>query len=321
MNETAGAMKRYSAALLMSVLVVALPPAAIAASRQTWKEPTTGMEFVFLKGGCFQMGSPENEAGRYDDEFRHRVCVDGYWMGRYEVTNRQFEVFAAETGYRTTGEEKREGFGLSSRGAADWGWKNGIDWRHPLWPGDGIADKLEHPVVQISWHDARAFVEWLNRKHRGEHRFRLPHESEWEYACRAGTSTARFWGETPEQACKHASVADATTKRTWPMLAAHSCTDGFETSAPVGRFAPNRWGLHDMLGNAWEWIEDSYVEYHGHTPAESAHDEPVLHVLRGGSWAYGPGQVRCAFRNVMSPTGRSYSVGLRVVKEERRGKN
>lgn len=308
-------MTEWSAGLALALACAPPGAAAADAGGKSWREPLTGMEFVQLKAGCYMMGSPANESGRYDDETPHRACVDGFWLGKYEVTNRQFAVFVAATRYRTTSEDRGEGFGIGGRNAADWGWKAGIDWRHPLWPGDTIADKMEHPVVQVSWNDAKAFVDWLNGKHGGTYRFRLPREDEWEYACRAGAATARPWGKDPDRACRHASVADSTAKRTWPPMEAHNCTDGYTSSAPVGRLAPNRWGLHDMLGNAWEWTEDAYAEYGGDAGAEGEDDHFLLRVLRGGSWAYGPRQVRCAFRNVMSPTGRSYSAGFRVVKE------
>ncbi len=175
---------------------------------------------------------------------------------------------------------------------------------------------MRHPVVQVSWDDARKFVDWLTDRHAGTRTFRLPRESEWEFACRAGSTAARYWGDSPDQACRYASVADSVAKRVWPGLTVHDCTDEYETSAPVGQFEPNDWQIHDMLGNVWEWTEDEYDDREEPVSGELPQSEvDPLRVLRGGSWIYGPRHVRCAFRNVMSPTGRSYSTGFRIVME------
>ena len=243
------------------------------------------------------------------------VIVLLLWLGRYEVTNSQFSLFVEDKGYVTTSEKMDEGFGISHSEANDWGWKKGIDWKHPVWPDDRIANKMDHPVAQISWHDAKEFLKWLTDKHNGANTFRLPFEAEWEYACRAGTATARYWGEQPDNACEYASVADKIARKTWPDLATHNCSDGYETTSPVGRFRPNNWGIHDILGNVWELTENVYSDYgEGLTGNLIEVDPNPLQVMRGGSWIYGPAHVRCAFRNVISRTGRSYSVGFRVVR-------
>ena len=280
-----------------------------------WKDPITGMEFVLIKGDCYLMGSPGGENDRYEDETQHKVCVGDFWLGKYEVTNKQFSLFVEDRGYVTTSEKSKEGFGISRAGADDWGWQKGIDWKHPLWPKDEIENKMNHPVTQISWYDAKEFLNWLTEKHNGANTFRLPYEAEWEYACRAGTTTARYWGDQPDDACEYASVADERAGKTWPSLATHNCSDGYETTSPVGRFRPNHWGIHDILGNVWELTENVYADY-GEDLAESLAqvDPNPLQVMRGGSWIYGPAHVRCAFRNIISRSGRSYSIGFRAVR-------
>ncbi len=310
------------AALLWSLHAASQPAGEPALSKNTtdppavWIEPVTGMEFVLITGNCYVMGSPTDESGRYEDEVQRDTCIDDFWLAKYEVTNHQFRSFVRDSDYRTTSEQHGEGFGISRAGANDWGWRKGITWKHPLSPEDTIAAKMQHPVVQVSWIDAHKFVEWLTDKHGGTRTFRLPYESEWEFGCRAGTTTARFWGEPPDQACKYASVADSTAKAVWPTLTVHNCTDGYETTAPVGQFQPNDWQIHDMLGNVWEWTEDEYDDREKNPAGELPHSESdPLRVLRGGSWIYGPRHVRCAFRNVMSATGRSYSTGFRIVME------
>lgn len=226
-------------------------------------------------------------------------------------------MFIEENNYITTSEKLSEGFGISHRGADDWGWKEGINWKHPLWPKDSIVNTMDHPVSQISWNDAKEFIRWLTEKHNGANTFRLPHEAEWEYACRAGTTTARYWGDTPDHACEYASVADTIANKTWPHLAAHNCSDGYVATSPIGQFRPNSWGIHDILGNVWELTEDAYSDYDESIVEKLLHIDPnPLQVMRGGSWIYGPAHVRCAFRNVISRTGRSYSTGFRTVRKQ-----
>ncbi len=181
----------------------------------------------------------------------------------------------------------------------------------------GFLDGNDQPAVRVSWEDAKKFAKWLTGK--SGHEFRLPSEAEWEYACRAGTKTARFWGDDPDDACRYANVHDLTSKRinkdfTWTH---HNCDDGHAVTAPVGSFRPNDFGLHDMLGNAWEWCEDIYA-----SDAYSKHqlNNPIYtgggsyRVIRGGSWGPDPAGVRCAFRYNDSPASRNADLGFRLLR-------
>ncbi len=252
-----------------------------------WREPITGMEFVRVAGDCFQMGSPSGESGRYKDEGPvHEVCVDGFWMGKYEVTNAQYRRFKS-------GHNSKDYAGNSLNGN-------------------------NQPAVYVSWDDAKAFAGWLNRQNGGRYKFKLPTEAEWEYAARAGTSTARYWGDDPDDACGYANVHDQTSKRinkfSWKH---HSCDDGYAATAPVGRFKPNAFGLYDMLGNVWEWCEDIYDKgaYGKHNRSN-----PVItsggsgRVIRGGSWSGGPRDVRSADRDGADPGGRIVNLGFRLLR-------
>ncbi len=256
-------------------------PAAVAG--KVWKEPTTGMEFVWIPKGCYTMGSPASESGRSGDEHPHQVCIEGYWLSKYEVTNTQYRMFkpAHDSG-------NYEGNNLN---------------------GDG------QPVVEVSWNDAVAYAEWLSQK-TGK-RFKLPTEAEWEYAARAGTQTARYWGDEDSQLCRHANIADRTSKVAFNSFtwAYDGCDDGYKVSAPVGRFAPNNFGLYDMLGNVWEWTSSPYdAAYAGGEKRAAALSEGGTRVLRGGSWDGRPGTARAAGRDSGTPDARNFALGLRLAR-------
>ena len=154
-------------------------------------------------------------------------------------------------------------------------------------------------MVNVSWNDAVAFCKWLSRKE-GKN-YRLPTEAEWEYACRAGTTTRYYSGDDPETLAKVANVGDATAKAKYPTWKwTIKASDGYVFTAPVGQFKPNAFGLYDMHGNAWEWCSDwYYVGYYRNSPVD---DPPVantldLRVLRGGSFGEWPGGSRSANRH------------------------
>jgi len=258
-------------------------PSPGAVAGKVWKEPLTGMEFVWIPKGCFQMGSPKSEQWRRDNEHQHQVCVDGYWLSKYEVTNTQYRMFkpAHDSG-------NYEGNNLN---------------------GD------TQPAVNVSWNDAVAFTEWLSQK-TGK-RFKLPTEAEWEYAARAGIQTTRYWGDDDANLCRHANIADRTGKAIASMAsyAYDGCDDGYKVSAPVGRFAPNSFGLHDMLGNVWEWTASPYDKtYAGGEKRAASLSEGGKRVNRGGSWTNAPSVVRAAYRSFSSPGDGYYLLGLRLAR-------
>ena len=248
---------------------------AAAREGQVWTESTSGMEFVWIPGGCYLMGSPFSEAGPYSPEGpQHEVCVDSFWMGKTEVTNAQYRRYkpAHDSGH----------------------------YREISLNGDN------QPAVRVSWNDAQEYILWLNRSTGKQ--FRLPTEAEWEFAARGGTTQSRYWGDDPAKACEYANVKDRTAQRQWPdWTTIHECSDRYAAAAHVGRFLPNSFGLHDMLGNAEELCADWYAsDYY----AESALDNPTgpssgaKRVARGGSWSYVPQYVRAASRNEMEPDDR-----------------
>ncbi len=165
-------------------------------------------------------------------------------------------------------------------------------------------------MVNVSFKDAQAYAAWLAQK-TGKP-YRLPTEAEWEYAARAGTGTSRYWGNNANDACAYANVYDRTGKAAlkYPWEA-HDCEDGYVYTAPIGQFKPNTFGVHDMLGNVWEWTCSRYANpYDG---AESRCDDSgAYRVVRGGSWFNNARFVRSAFRSRNGPDNRDQNAGFRL---------
>ncbi|MBK8384216.1 MAG: SUMF1/EgtB/PvdO family nonheme iron enzyme [Candidatus Accumulibacter sp.] len=260
-------------------------------------------EMVVIPAGAFQMGAPSREAGSGDAERpRHLVTLQHpLAVGRHEVTRGQYAAFVKDSGYRGEGS-------CYVWIGPEWVNQPGRSWRDP-----DFSQTDEHPAVCVSWLDARAYLAWLARK-TGKP-YRLLSESEWEYAARAGTRTSRFWGDDPGLACDHANVHDADTQQSrrfdWE---AHDCHDGYVETAPVGRFKPNAFGLRDLLGNVWEWVEDCQTVNYIGAPSDGRAritDDCPRRIYRGGGWS-GPASVRAATRNGNSPSYRSQLLGFRV---------
>jgi formylglycine-generating enzyme len=260
------------------------------------------------------MGSPRNELGSRDDERpQHRVRIAAFDLGATEVTVGQFRRFVKATDYRTEGE-------LDDRGG--WNWNQGMrqfvyrpEYPRATWQAENFAPTDDHPVVNVSWNDAAAFCEWLSRK---EGRiYRLPTEAEWEYACRAGTTTMYHNGDDPESLVAIANLADATARTKFPEWTTIAAHDGYIMTAPVRRFRPNAFGLFDMQGNVAEWCRDGYdARYYQRSPAD---DPPgprraAMRVIRGGSWNAWPQQCRSAVRYAFVPECRLNHVGFRVAR-------
>ncbi|MDG4597382.1 MAG: bifunctional serine/threonine-protein kinase/formylglycine-generating enzyme family protein [Candidatus Contendobacter sp.] len=251
-------------------------------SGQNYTEPTTGMEFVWIPQGCFTMGSPETEKGRSTNETPHRVCSQGFWMGKYEVTNAQYQRF--ELGH-------------------DSGFYESYNLNDP-----------DQPVVRVSWQEAIAYADWLSGK--AGLRFRLPTEAEWEYAARANSPLYRPWGDDPNQACRYANIYDETARKTKPLpWANYPCEDGQGVVAPVGKYAPNKFGLYDMLGNVAEWTCSEYDSAYagGETRCADPNAAGGRRVLRGGSWTEFPELLRFAYRFPTVPGNRKFDYGFRLV--------
>ena len=250
---------------------------------QNYPEPMTGMEFVWIAPGCFTMGSPEAEKDRSANETPHQVCPQGFWMGKYEVSNAQYQRFEARH-------------------------DSGSYEAHSL-------NQADQPVVRVSWQEATAFANWLAG--RTGLRFRLATEAEWEYAARGGKTVSRPWGDESAQACRYANIYDETAYKAKPLnWPNYPCEDGQIAAAPVGKYAANGFGLFDMLGNVAEWTCSEYDSGYAGGESRCAALNAAAggrRVLRGGSWSDYPGLVRFAYRFPAAPEYRKFDLGFRLV--------
>jgi formylglycine-generating enzyme required for sulfatase activity len=254
-----------------------------------------GPELVVIPAGRFQMGSPEHErniataAGARKNWLaretpQHWVGIARpFALGRYPVTVGEWRAFAEATGWQPAGE---------------------VNWAAP-----GFAQDDSHPVVGVSWDDAQRYLAWLSG--RTGARYRLPSEAEWEYACRAGTRTAFSFGDTIDT-----TLANYDGNFTWNGGARGAYRRG---TTPVTQFPPNPWGLHDMHGNVWEWVQDAMHDNYVGAPLDgSAWEEGgdrARRILRGGCWLYQPRYLRSALRNGYSAVMSNDIVGFRVLRE------
>lgn len=300
------------------LLVLAVTVSTPATAQQGARDCPQCPEMVPLPRGSFMMGAAPDEESRegVSQDFRGfsapqvRVTIGGaVAIGRYEVTRAEFAAFVQATGHQT---------GPSCNAldtAGDWGPRQGLSWRNP-----GFPQTDRHPVVCVNWDDARLYAAWLSRT-TGK-AYRLPTEAEWEFAARAGSASARYWGDGRDAACRHANVADQTMitrLRFGEKPQVFSCTDGHAQTAPVGRFTPNAFGLHDMLGNVWEWVEDCWNTSHAGAPGtgEARRDgDCASRVARGGGWFTNPVLVRSANRYGVEAGDRDSDMGFRVVRAD-----
>ena len=220
------------------------------------------------------------------------------------MTRGEFAAFV-----RNSGHSGSEGCSYYKR-SGKWKKDSSRSWRDP-----DFSQTDNHPVTCVSWDDAKAYVGWLARKTGKD--YHLPSESGWEYAARAGTTTARYWGEDADRACGYGNVYDRTSKSKnkygWEH---HDCRDGYVKTAPVGSFRANDFGLHDVLGNVWEWVEDCYQANYDLAPRDgSAWTKGCMgRVLRGGAWAAGPTGLRAAVRISDDTVHRINLVGFRIAR-------
>ncbi len=297
---------------------------------------SVGITLVLIPAGEFLMGSGESAEAiikaypqyghkpyYYADELpQHRVRITRpFYIGTCEVSNRQFRKFVESTGYKTQAEREEPndpkgsgGWGFNQREEKFEGRRPKYNWRNPGFP---VPDS--QPVVNVTWNDVTAFCKWLSEKERKT--YRLPTEAEWEYAARGGTTT-RYWsGDDPESLARVANVADTDFFKAYPHYYPRektvSASYGYSLPAPIGSFPTNKFGLHDVHGNVWEWTADWYDEnYYSNSPIEDPKGPATGHqrVRRGGAWHSAPLYSRVSFRNYNTPQSRYPNLGFRVVR-------
>lgn len=286
-------------------------PAPAATPGRVFKDCAECPEMVVVPPGSFQMGArhrpdPEKPIVFKTEEPVHEVRIERpFAIGVGHITRGQFAAFVQATGYRT--------------GDRCLGW-NGRKWEEEgrSWTNPGFVQTDEHPAVCIAWEDAKAYLQWLAQK-TGK-AYRLPSEAELEYAIRAGTTATRWWGDNDRDACRYANVGDQSMKKKYPLgakaaAALHQCSDGHAHTAPAKSFPPNAFGLHDALGNAWQWAEDCWQEGYDGAPADgraATSGNCSSRVLRGGSFEEIPADIRSAHRFANSTTMRSNTYGFRA---------
>lgn len=278
--------------------------------QETLSDGGVAPALVLISPGRFVMGSPADEAGRSEDEGpQTTVRIDrAFYLGQTEVTVAEFSHFVSVAGYEPDSEV-----------SGCYLWRDGkLDpQRDASWENQpGFDAGADFPAVCVTWRDAFRYVEWLSAQTGAQ--YRLPSEAEWEYAARSGSEAARFWGGDSGAACEHANVADLSFARRYAELTrkVHDCDDGFAQAAPVASFPASEFGLHDMLGNVWEWTCSVFG------PLESGASvgcvdfwTPGPRVLRGGGWYIPPDGVRSAHRNAGNSGSQTVSIGFRVLRE------
>jgi formylglycine-generating enzyme len=272
-------------------------------------------EMVVLPTGIFSMGSTQAVRKWYlknggTERFssrelpRHIVKINGsIAIAKYEITRAQYKIFM-----NTTKRTQKTGCYVYTN---KWQFDSDKNWHDP-----GFPQAENDPVVCVSWKDAKAYAEWLSD--RTGMTYRLPSEAEWEYAARGGSTSMRYWGNDANNvlSCKFANVRDNKNFKTKTF----SCADEYPYTSPVGSFHANNFGLYDMLGNVWEWVEDCFNQNYIGAPSDGLpwiHGDCRSRVLRGAGWAYAPRNLRAARRGKDQASKRSGGIGFRVLKELR----
>jgi sulfatase modifying factor 1 len=306
-------------AILMTALAATVAAAAVngypAVAGHSFRDAPWAPEMVVVPPGGFLMGASEAETTREGkppehaawERPQHQVTVAApFAIGKFDVTRAEYKRFLAATHRATDG-------GCMVYQTAKWAIDPAKSFFDPAYPVDD-----RYPATCVHWEDTKAYVAWLSRE--TGHRYRLPHEAEWEYAARAGTSDSRWWGEKRVGLCAYLNGADASYDRAYSgqTRVDRTCDDGYVQTSPVGAFLPNPFGLYDMYGNVEQWTEDCFEDSYASAPSDASipvRDGDCQKIaVRGGTWHSDAQLFRAANRGFLPPTMRASSVGFRVVR-------
>lgn len=283
---------------------------------QPWRDCAECPAVVTVPAGRFVMGSDlDGEAGRPEGPTREVRIARPFALGVTEVTVEQFARFVAATGYRVAPGCRIQDAATGSATKVGWRDDPSAGWQAPGFSQPATTDM---PVVCVGRVDALAYVQWLST--RTGKAYRLPSEAEWEYAARGGGIGIYAWGNNADLGCAHANLYDRRARNAFDFGWSYAdCDDSYVELAPVGRFKPNGFGLHDMLGNVWEWVADCYrltydgAPNDGSAVAGDARCEKWS--VRGGGWMTRPSRNRLTFRG-RDPNDARYSYfGFRVARD------
>ena len=288
--------------------------ATIQSFRDTLKDGSQGPEMVVIPAGTFFMGDIQGGGDKAEKPV-HQVSIEGFAIAKTEVTVAEFRRYVKATAYLTDAEINvgdNPGCNIYSITKNQWQSAKGKNWQDP-----GFKQSENHPVVCVSWNDAQRYIAWLKAE-TGKH-YRLASEAEWEYVARAGSEDKYSFGNHADKSCQYGNAADRRFKEEymqgqWSIV---DCRDDYVHTAPVASFKANAFGLYDMHGNVWEWVQDCWNKSYEGAPKNGrvwVSGDCGLRVLRGGDWKAGPKFVRSAPRNGRPRDYRSFSVGFRLAR-------
>ncbi|MSQ86623.1 MAG: hypothetical protein EXR10_07250 [Alphaproteobacteria bacterium] len=303
---------RLSSITLILVAMLAPPTLAAPAAGSVVKDCPTCPDLVVVPAGKFRMGTPKSQVANNETGEAPPVPMTipkPFFMGRYEVTRAEFEVYAREKNFESVGLCR---VWNKTKGRYD-------DDRNRTWRKPGVPEQPQpnHPISCVNWFESKDYIAWLAAK-TGKP-YRLPTEAEWEYAARAGSSGIYPWGPD-ENSCKTANVYDITTLKKTPLAWAHAmCMDGFADVAPVGSLKPNKFGIYDMIGNVWEWAEDCATKSHIGRPSDGTAwvwEGGCKRVIqRGGGWFTSVERARPGYHGDAAALDRFDFGGFRIARD------
>ena len=296
---------------LAAIILFALPATAVEISlkdESVFRDCADCPEMVVIPRGRYDMGYDGGiSEERYDGPVHSVSITRSFALGRFEITTAQFRRFVDTTGHETPND---------CRVITEDGMRNtpGLSWRNP---GYGRPPLDDEPVACITWPDAKAYVNWLAKK-TGQP-YRLPTEAEWEYVAHDRNNHTFAWGEDPDDGCAYANIYDQSGRNPLRPNTPVNCDDGFALASPVGSFPPNSFGIYDIIGNVWEWVEDCYVAPYSDQPTDGSayllREGCTVRSVRGGCYTTQTQRLRPTFRGRDEESLVTQVFGLRIARD------